>query len=260
MLLGSGVCLPADHPTATVFLDETGVVHSRPHDPYFGIGCLRLRSPGPLLLELHNLKQRVGLPGELHWADFDKATTQRRPELVTLAKDAIDLVFDSDEAFFACSIADRGRGDLTAAFRGHPHATHKAYERLAAQVLLQVLDDEEIVSVLADHVSTSPEVRFERDVARAVNDARGRLAVASVCRLDSRATVGLQLVDLLLGAATFDLRRGRTNGETQKEELMAHLLERCGCPSFRPRGKKGSNFHVRLIGASKGGRGGRGGR
>ena len=80
-------------------------------------------------------------------------------------------------------------------------------------------------------------MRFETDVAQVVNERRHRLAVASVCRLDSRATDGLQLVDLLLGAAALDLRQGRTNGETQKQALLEHLLDRCGCASFRPNGR-----------------------
>ena len=243
----SSFSLPPDHPTAVVFLDETGVVR-HPEDRYFGIGCLRCRNPGPLLQAFHHLRTRYGFHGELHWADFDKAKLRHRDDIVALARAAMDLVFASDDAAFCCHIADRQNGDITAQFRGHRFPAHKAYEWLAAEVLHDTIDPTEIVTVLADRLSTSPDVRFETDVAEVVNHRRGRLAVSTVCRLDSRSTDGLQLVDLLLGATTLDLRQGRTGGETQKQALLEHLLALCGCASFRPHGRRlAGKFSVELL-------------
>lgn len=255
-----GVALPPDHPTAVVFLDETGVINHA-QDRYFGIGCLKVQDPGPLLQALHGLRQRAGFWRELHWSEFDKARLRGHPEVVEFAKAAMDLVFDSQDAFFCCRIANRDHGDLTGRFIHHPHPGHKAYEWLAAEVLHDVIDDHEVVTVLADRMSTTPDVRFETDVARTVNGRRRRLAVSNVCRLDSRSTDGLQLVDLLLGAATLDLRQGRTGAETQKQALLEHLLERCGCASFRPRGRsKVGKYKVELLAKPrKTRRGGRGG-
>jgi len=229
--------LPPDHPTTTIFLDETGVVHHA-SDRYFGIGCLTVRDEGRLLRELRRLRERAAYPRELHWADFDKARLRDRPDVVALAKAAIDLVFDSEGVEFCCHVADRRNGDLTARFARHDHPGHRAYEWLAAEVLHDAIGEHEIATVLADHLSTPPGVRFERDVAATVNARRGRLAIATVSRFDSRSTDGLQLVDLLLGAAALDLRRGRTGGRTQKQAILEHLLDRCGCASFRPRGRE----------------------
>jgi hypothetical protein len=184
----------------------------------------------------------------LHWADFDKAKLRDRSEVVEFAKAAIDLVFDSDDADFCCHIADRRHGDLTARFRHHRYPGHKAYEWLAAEVLHDAIGANEVVTVLADRLSTAPDVRFETDVANVVNQRRQRLAVSSVCRLDSRSTDGLQLVDLLLGATALDLRQGRTDAETQKQALLEHLLYRCGCASFRPNGRRREGkFTVELL-------------
>ena len=233
------VSLPVGHPTAVVFLDETGVVHPQPTDPLFGIGCLKASDPSALLRDFKRLRDRAGFHRELHWADFDKAKTKDRTDLVALAKSAIDLVFDSSDAFFCCTIAEReGDGDLTARFKGHPHAAAKAYEALAADVLSDLIDGDELITVLADHISTHPDVRFEADVATAVNTRHERLAIASVSRLDSRAHDGLQIVDLLLGATAFDLRRGDHGARTQKSELLEHLRHRCDCASFRPDGRR----------------------
>lgn len=244
--------LSPDHPTATVFLDETGVVHHRASDKYFGIGCLKANDPAPLLQGLHDLRDRAGFHEELHWADFDKARLRGRSDVVELAKAAIDLVFDSDDAYFCCWIANRDHGDLTARFARHAHPGHKAYEWLAAEVLDDTVGPVELTTVLADRLSTTPDVRFETDVAKVVNGRRQRLAVVNVCRLDSRSTDGLQLVDLLLGAATLDLRQGRIAKATQKQELLEHLLDRVGCVSFRPNGReRADKFKVKLLGKAR---------
>jgi hypothetical protein len=199
------------------------------------------------------LRDRHGFRDELHWASFDKAGSRHRDEQVQLARDAMDLIFDLSDAHFCCHIADRQHGDLTARFAGHPHAGEMAYEELASQMLRDVIDDEELVSVIADRRSTSPKVTFELDVARSVNHAKRRLAVANVCRLDSRSTDALQVVDLLLGAAAFDLRQGRTSPGTQKHQLLTHLLDRCECPTFRPRGRcdPAGKWRVRLLTRSR---------
>lgn len=228
--------LPPDHPTTTVFLDETGVVQHA-EDRYFGIGCLTTRDVAELMRGMSRLRTRTGFHDELHWADFDKGRLRHRDDVVAFARAAIDLVFDSAGVEFCCHVADRANGDLTARFRHHRHPGHRAYEWLAAEVLHDVIGEHEVATVLADHLSTAPDVQFERDVAASVNRRRGRLAVSTVCRIDSRASDGLQLVDLLLGAAALDLRQGRTGGDTQKQAIMEHLLERCDCASFRPHGR-----------------------
>jgi hypothetical protein len=239
--------LPVGHPTAVIFLDETGVVHGR--DPFFGIGVLKLVDPTSLLRGMQLLRDRHAFREELHWASFDKARARDDDSRLAFAKAAMDLFFGCRDARFCCHIADRQHGDLTAQFKGHPHAGERAYEKLASNVLREVIDDEEIVSILADRRSTSIAVEFERDVACSVNLAKNRLAVASVCRMDSRSTDALQLVDLLLGAATLDLRQGRTESGSQKQQLLEHLLEHCGCASFRPSGREDPLGHwkVKLL-------------
>ena len=243
--------LPADHPTATIFLDETGVVH--PRDRFFGIGVLKLIDAAPLLRDVARMRDKHDFRDELHWANFDKARTRASTKRLEFAKAAMDLFFEAPDARFCCHIADRHNGDVTAQFKGHPHARERAYEKLAATVLGEVIDDEEIVAILADGRSTSPHVDFERDVAKTINELRDRLAVASVCRIDSRSTDALQVVDLLLGATTLDLRQGRTESGSQKQLLLEHLLDHCGCPSFRPAGREDPNgrWKVKLLAKSR---------
>jgi uncharacterized protein DUF3800 len=243
--------LGQDHPTSVIFLDETGVVHAR--DRFFGIGVLKLAEAAPLVRDVQRLRDRHDFRDELHWASFDKAGARGATRRLEFAKAVMDLFFSAQDARFCCHIADRQNGDVTAQFRGHPHAGERAYEQLASRVLGEVIDEEEIVSILADGRSTSPAIAFERDVASSINTSRGRLAVASVCRIDSRSTDALQLVDLLLGAATLDLRQGRTESGSQKQLLLEHLLDHCGCASFRPSGREDPDgrWQVKLLARSR---------
>ena len=245
--------LPVDHPTAWVFLDETGVAHPQTNDRFFGIGILKLADLAPLLRSVQLLRDNHEFHEELHWASFDKSSSRSKAQRVQFAKEVMNLVFDSADAQFCCHIADRQHGDLTAKFRGHPHAGERAYEEMAARILGEVIDDEEIVSIIADRRSTSPKVKFELDVACLINQTKERLAVANVCRPDSRSTDALQVVDLFLGAAALDLRQGRTESGSQKQQLLEHLLDRCGCSTFRPTGHQDPECKctVRLLTRSR---------
>jgi hypothetical protein len=246
-----GSRLPPDHPTALIFLDETGVVQKR--DPFFGIGLLKVRDPAALLRGVQIIRDRLEFHEEIHWASLDKAGRRGRDRRLQVALEVMDLVFDTADARFCCQIADRQHGDLTAKFSGQEHADEMAYEWLASRVIREVIEPDEIVSVIADKRSTSPKVKFEAAVAQSINQAEDRLAVASVCRVDSRSTDGLQLVDLLLGAAALDLRQGRTTTGSQKQQLLAHLLERCDCPTFRPHGRSdpAGKWGVTLLSPSR---------
>lgn len=256
------IILPVDHPTSVVLLDETGVIEHQT-DQYFGIGCLKVADQGELDRRLRGLRDKFNHRQELHWADFDKRALLGSTDAVELARAAMDLAFDLDEITFRCLISDRQHGDLTAQFKRTAYPAYKAYEKFAADALDGIIGETEIVTVLADQQSTPPAVRFEADVKAAVNRTRGRLAIATVSRIDSRCHEGLQLIDVLLGAAALDLRQGRVEKESQKQQLLAHLLDRCGCASFRPRGAccPEGRWEVEILSKPKRGRrGNRGGR
>ncbi len=234
----TSITLARDHPTALVLLDETGVLEHRT-DRIFGIGCLKVANLEELDRRLRRLRDKFNYRHELHWSEFDKGALRGRDDIVEMASAAIDLAFELEEITFRCVISDRQHGDLVAQFQKHQHPAYKAYEKFAADSLNGIIDNAEIVSVLADQQSAPADVRFEASVKAAVNTAKGRLAIASICRVDSRCHDALQLIDLLLGAAALDLRQGRDpDSEAQKQRLLVHLLDRCECASFRPRGRR----------------------
>jgi hypothetical protein len=242
--------LAIGHPTATIYLDETGVLSAHPHDPYFGIGCLKTTDGGDLGRKLRSLRSRYGYHDELHWADFDKSRLRGRNEIVQMAKDAIDIAFTAEHVCFAVAIASSKRGSLVAKYRSHKDPAEAAYAALATQVLTEIVAEDELVTVLADQRDSPRDTRFEHDVKHAVDQHHGRLTIVTLNCLDSRCTDGLQLIDLLLGAATLDLRQGRRDDtDTQKQALLAHLLDRCDQSTFRPGGYRDptGKFTVTLL-------------
>lgn len=214
--------LPANHPTAVAFLDETGAIAS---DRIFAVGCLKVVEPADLLRPVQKLRDRRHWYDEIHWVD----TTR---ESVPFYKEVIDIVRGAPGVRFSCFVADRQMADPVSRF-GSPWA---AYERLAAQLLIGSIQPDELVCVLADEYSTPDDVCFETDVRESVNSRLGRLAVTSVCRLDSRAAVPLQLVDMLTAAVAFEFRQalGLAGARSPKAELARYVREAYGVPSFLP--------------------------
>lgn len=226
--------MPPTHPTATVYLDESGVVKT---DRFFGIGCLKVVDGPKLTRALRRHRQVLECGEELHWSRLDKATS-RTGGTFELATAALDTFFELDGVSFCCTVADRQNGDLPKSYR----TSWRAYEALSVRALDTAIDERELVTVLADHADTPRHVLFEESVQAGLNGKRGRLAITTITRVHSHAVDGLQLADLLLGAAMFDFRQGATRGklcpDSQKARLSAQLLDRCGVPSFRPAGRR----------------------
>jgi hypothetical protein len=231
--LAFGEALPEEHPTATIYLDESGVIKT---DRFFGIGCLRTADESRLTRALHRHRQVLNYRDELHWSRFGKAAA-RHGAAFDMAIRALDSFFELDDVSFCCMLFNRENGDLARSYGNG----WKAYEGLSRSALTMAIGKHEVVSVLADHIDTPAHVRFEEDVRGAVNRTMGRLAVTGITRVHSHAADGLQLADLLLGAVMFDFRQGGSRGaldeRSQKGQLSTYLLDRCGIPSFRPTGR-----------------------
>jgi hypothetical protein len=201
------------------FLDETGSIAV---DRFFGVGCLKLREPSRLLRGLQKLRDRHHWYTELHWVETTRA-------VLPLYQEVIDLVASADSSF-SCFVADRSRADPVARF-GSPW---RAYEKLAAQLLLGSIPPQELVNVVADNYSTPDHVVFEQDVRADVNRRLGGLVITSVCRMDSKAADPLQVVDLLTAAVAFEFRQaaGLAGHHSPKAVLAEYLRSRYGVRSF----------------------------
>jgi hypothetical protein len=210
--------LHRDHPTAVAFLDESGTIS---HDRFFAVGCLKLAEPSVLLRAVQKLRDKYHWYDEIHWVDLTR-------DALPFYTDVAALIAASD-AQFSCFVADRSAADPVTRFK----TPWRAYEKLAVQLLLGNIRHPELVSVLADNYSTPDDVVFERDVRSEVNWRLKRLAVTSVCRLDSKSTDPLQLVDLLTSGISFEFRQaaGLAGKRSPKARLASDIRRFYGIES-----------------------------
>lgn len=207
--------LPEDHPTGMVFLDESGSIA---RDRFFAVGCLKLPEPSVLLRQVQKLRDRTETHHEIHFSDATK-------DSLPFYRSVVDLVAASNGSF-SCFVVDRDKSDPVARFGSH----WLAYEKLAKQLLLGTIRPRELLVVLADAYSTPDDVVFEQDVRTGVNQKLGRLGVVSICRLDSKSTDALQIVDLLTSAVAFEFRQaaGMAAKSNPKANLAKHVRGKYG--------------------------------
>lgn len=226
--------LTPDHPTAVAFLDESGSIAS---DRFFAVGCLKLPEPNRLIREVESWRDRHHWYREIHFVDLTRDALPRYREV-------IDIVAESDGEF-SCFVADRQVADAVARY-GSPW---RAYEMLAAQLLVGSVRRREILTVLADWYRTPAGVSFEEDVRAEVNGRLQRLVIASIVRLDSRAATPIQLADLLTSAVTYEFREnaGLAGAVTPKAQLARYFRERYGVSSLLAGSRTSRRLNVALY-------------
>ena len=99
--------------------------------------------------------------------------------------------------------------------------------------------------MIADHVTVPRDVRFEVNVKRKINETMQRLAVAGVARFDSRSNDLLQVVDLMVGAITYDLKFATgliQRGDKYKRRFLEYFRSKLSVPHFVGRFRKNLMF------------------
>ncbi|NVC25308.1 DUF3800 domain-containing protein [Kocuria salina] len=212
--------LPRAHPTSLAFLDETGTIS---RDRFFAVGLLIHPEPSRLLRSIQKYRDRTHFYSEFHLTELTR-------DALDTYKGFVDTILADDEFRFFCFIADRDVADPVARF-GDPWT---AYLKLSEQLLVGVIKPGEITTVLADNYSAPDHVLFEEDLKSNVNRRLHRLGIASVARMDSRATDGLQAVDVLTSAVAFHHRRqaGLAGHRSPKALLADHVADGFGVPDF----------------------------
>lgn len=225
--------LHKSHPTSVAFFDETGAIAS---DRFFVVGLLRVDDHVALLQKVKDLRRRWKYWEEFKWSGITASNRDTYADLISTLL--------ASSAMFSCFVADRHVADPVARFGN----TFAAYEKLATQLLIGSIRPWEIVSVLADNYSAPNSRSFERTVKDECNGRLDRLAVASVVQVDSGATEGLQLVDVLTGAVGFTFRAmaGIASMKSHKGGVSKQLLASCGVPDFN-QGLENPEFSVRIY-------------
>lgn len=210
------------------FLDETGAIAA---DRFFAVGVLTHSEPSRLTRAIGKLRDRQHVYREFHFTELTRNS-------LPVYRDFVDICAQDPDLRFYCFVADRQVGDPVARFGD----TWTAYAKMAEQLLVAAIRPGEIVSVIADNYSTPDHVLFEEDLKKEVNRRHRRLAVSNVCRMDSRASDGLQAADLLTSAVTFQFRQaaGLAGTNTPKARLSSYLADQLEVDSFLgcPRGDR----------------------
>jgi hypothetical protein len=211
--------LGRDHPVGTSFLDETGVISN---DRFFAVGLFTCCEPSVTLRRLQKFRDQKHWYREIKFSGVKWSNYQ-------LYEEVVDIALTPGAGRFFSFVADRDTADPIARFG----TAWDAYGKLAEQLVVASLQTDQLITVLADNYSTPDHVLFEEDLRSAVNRRLKRLAVMSVCRLDSRSCDGLQVADLLTSAITHEFRAnvGLAASSSPKAKLAEHVRSKLGATS-----------------------------
>lgn len=220
--------------TKFCFLDETGSLDDA-KDPYFTIGLLKMSQPYYLQSKILHERSKQRFYDELKFNKLSKNNLE-------FAKFVINSVFDTRSVDFYSYTTKKDSHYFLNNFGGN---TWKAYEAITLKLLGAALSEQEIIILIADHVTTPKEVRFEVNTKKQFNASMRRLALAGVSRFDSRSNDLLQVVDLLIGAITYDLKLYSriVSGSQYKIALVDLLKHNLGIDTFQD-GFRNKNFSV----------------
>ncbi len=220
--------------TKFCFLDETGTLSDQ-KDQYFTVGILKMSQPYYLQSKLFFERSKMRFYDEVKFNKLSKNN-------VGFAKTMIDALFETRSvSFYSYAISTKSDYYLRT-FDTNPWT---AYGQITLKLLEAALSPQEIIILIADYVTTPKDIRFEVEVKKAFNQRKNRLALAGVCRFDSKSNDMLQLVDLLIGAITYDIKFAKklVAGSQYKLEITNYLKSKLGAVSFL-RGFKNHNFNI----------------
>lgn len=216
--------VPTAEQTSFVFLDETGRLPIA-RDRFFGVGLLKCPEPAVIQRPMQALRDRRDFRPEIKWSEV-------RVNTLPIYREALSHFFECQDARFACFIADKDANNPIVRFGDQ----WRAYERLAAQLLIGNIAPNETVTVLADEYSTPPDVTFEENVRELVERRLDRRAINGVCRMRSTGVDLFQILDLLLGAVAYDYKRDAGlltgSGKNPKARLLRHIKRKIGAQTF----------------------------
>src|SRR3989344_321840 len=153
--------------TKFCFLDETGTLSDQ-KDQYFTVGILKMSQPYYLQSRFFYERSRLRFYDEVKFNKLSKNN-------VDFAKIAINALFETRSVGF-CSYSISTKSDYYLGnFDTDPWL---AYEQITLKLLEAVLSQQEIIVLIADHVTTPKDIRFEVEVKKKFNQKKQRLALA----------------------------------------------------------------------------------
>lgn len=206
--------------TKFCFLDESGSLNN-PNDVFFTVGFIKCTQPYYLQSKIIYERTKRNFYDEMKFNKLSKNNFE-------FCKWTLDSFLATNSIYFhSYSLYKRGEY-FSREFSGNPW---KAYEDISIRALESAIPFNEIIIVIADYIHTPKDVRFEVNVKRKINDSHKRLAIAGVCRFDSKSNDLLQLADLLVGAINYDLKLSTKiilSGDKYKRRFLEYFKEMVG--------------------------------
>ena len=220
--------------TKFCFLDESGSL-SNPTEPYFTVGILKMSQP--YYLQSKILYER----SKRHFHDEMKFNKMSNLNIV-FAKFVIDSLFETKSLSFYSYTTHKASTYFQKNFSTD---VWSAYENITLKLIDAALAEKEILMLVADHITTPRDVQFEVEVKKKFNQSKKRLALAGVCRFDSKSNDLLQVVDLIIGCVTYDIKCANKliSGSKYKLELVQYLKDKLGIVTFSS-GFRNHNFNI----------------
>jgi len=221
--------------TKFCFLDESGSLDPKTA-PFFTVGLIKCSQPYYLYSKLIYERNKRNFHDEMK---FNKLSRRN----IDFAKFAVDSFLDTRSIWFYSYTLDKHGNYFQREFDGNPWT---AYEEISIRLAESALSPNEILMLLADHVTTPKDVHYEVCVKDKMNRKAGRLAMAGVCRFDSKGNDLLQIVDLFIGAINYDLKMATGivgKGDKNKKELVKFIKENLGVKDFTE-GFRSKKFNI----------------
>lgn len=217
------------------FLDESGSL-SNLGDPLFTLGIIKISQPFYLSSKITYERSKRRFFDEIKFNKLSKKN-------IDFAKFVIDCFFNTKSLNFYSYTLDKEGDYFKNNFARNPW---QAYEEISLKLLNEaVLAHKEILVLIADYITAPSSVRYEVNIKKIMNEKRKRLAMAGVCRFDSKSNDLLQVVDLLIGIVAYDLKISAemVSGDKYKKQLVNYFKEKLTVKNF-VEGFKNKNFNI----------------
>ncbi|MFZ4648452.1 MAG: DUF3800 domain-containing protein [Patescibacteria group bacterium] len=217
------------------FLDESGSL-SNLREPLFTLGIIKISQPFYLSSKISYERSKRQFFDEVKFNKLSKNN-------INFAKFVVDSFLDTKSLNFYSYTLDKEGDFFKSNFAKDPW---EAYEEISLALLSDaVLAHKEILILIADYITTPNSVKYEVNIKKIMNAKKGRLAMAGVCRFDSKSNDLLQVVDLLIGIIAYDLKisAGMVTGDKFKIQLVNYFKENLGVKDFVG-GFKNRNFNI----------------
>lgn len=209
--------------TPFVFFDETGSINDKANR-FFCLGMVKCMQPFFLDSKIREVRERNHFYDEIKWNTLSMAKS-------AVILDIIKAVFDTPGIYFSCIVIDKNNVNFEKEFDNNPY---KAYQEFTEILLKQAIDENEILTILADFVTTPKNIKFEVDVKHNINKNLDRLAIGGIHRVDSKGVNIIQIADLFIGAVSYSYKINLklVSGDKNKIRVLSAILRKLETKSF----------------------------